>query len=229
MAIPWKILERTLTPDGLLELRQRGPKDFQIALGGMVLMNSAANRSEEALGKLACEGLASAKPRTLVAGLGLGFTLRSMLDVLPAHARVIAAELNPVVATWCEGPLAALTASAVKDPRVTVEITDVVKVIHRAANDPKQRFDAIVLDLYTGPHARSHPVTDPAYGTKAIEEMKRALHASGRLAVWGESHNAAYEDRLKRAGFTVTRHRPGTGGLKHVVYLAQRSATVREP
>ncbi len=220
MAIPWKILERAPTPDGLLELRQRGPKDFQIALGGMVLMNSAANRSEEALGKLACEGLAAPKPRTLVAGLGLGFTLRAMLDVLPAQAHVIAAELNPVVAKWCEGPLAELTSHAVADPRVTVEITDVVHVIRRAAADPEQRLDAIVLDLYTGPHARSHPVTDPAYGTKAIAEMKQALTPAGRLAVWGEAHNQAYEDRLKRGGFTVTRHRPGTGGLKHVVYLA---------
>ncbi len=220
MAIPWKILERAATPDGLLELRQRGPKDFQITIGGMVLMNSAANRSEEALGKLACTGLKAPAPRTLVAGLGLGFTLRSMLDALPAAARVIAAELNPVVAAWCEGPLAELTASAVKDPRVTVEIADVVHVIRRAATDAKQRLDAIVLDLYTGPHARSHPVTDPAYGTTAIAEMKRALNPGGRLAVWGEAANAAYEDRLKRGGFEVTRHRPGTGGLKHVVYVA---------
>jgi len=220
MAIPWKILERAPTPDGLLELRQRGPKDFQITLGGMVLMNSAANRSEEALGKLACTGLKAPAPRTLVAGLGLGFTLRSMLDALPAAARVIAAELNPVVAAWCEGPLAELTASAVKDPRVTVEIADVIHVIRRAATDAKQRLDAIVLDLYTGPHARSHPVTDPAYGTTAIAEMKRALNPGGRLAVWGEAANAAYEDRLKRGGFEVTRHRPGTGGLKHVVYVA---------
>ena len=220
MAIPWKILERAATPDGLLELRQRGPKDFQITIGGMVLMNSAANRSEEALGKLACTGLKAPAPRTLVAGLGLGFTLRSMLDALPAAARVLAAELNPVVAAWCEGPLAELTASAVKDPRVTVEIADVVHVIRRAATDAKQRLDAIVLDLYTGPHARSHPVTDPAYGTTAIAEMKRALNPGGRLAVWGEAANAAYEDRLKRGGFEVTRHRPGTGGLKHVVYVA---------
>ena len=224
MAIPWKILERAPTPDGLLELRQRGPRDFQIALGGMVLMNSAANRSEEALGKLACTDLASAAPRTLVAGLGLGFTLRSMLDVLPASAHVIAAELNPVVATWCAGPLAELTSSAVKDPRVVVEITDVVKVIRRAATEPAQRLDAIVLDLYTGPHARSHPVTDPAYGSTAIAEMRRALNPGGRLAVWGEAANAAYEDRLKRGGFDVSRHRPGSGGLKHVVYLAQRGS-----
>ena len=103
---------------------------------------------------------------------------------------------------------------------MTVEIADVVHVIRRAATDPKQRLDAIVLDLYTGPHARSHPVTDPAYGTTAIAEMKRALNPGGRLAVWGEAANAAYEDRLKRGGFEVTRHRPGTGGLKHVVYVA---------
>jgi spermidine synthase len=223
MAIPWKILERTATPDGLLELRKRGPKDFQIALSGMVLMNSAANRSEEALGKLACTDLrSSGAARVLVAGLGLGFTLRAVLDALPAGAQVIVAELNPVVAEWCKGPLADLTASAATDPRVTLEIADVVNVIRRAAGDPQRRLDAIVLDLYTGPHAGSHPRNDPAYGTTAIAEMKRALSPHGRLAVWGEAANQAYEERLTRGGFKVARHRPGTGGLRHVVYLAQR-------
>ena len=43
-------------------------------------------------------------------------------------------------------------------------------------------------------------------------------------SVGGEAANQAYEDRLTRGGFKVSRHRPGAGGLRHVVYLAQRPA-----
>lgn len=221
MALAWKTLQKITTREGVLELRARGPTEFHITLGGLMLMNSTARRSEEALGALACAPFgAHPAPRALVAGLGLGFTLKAMLEALPRSARVTVAELNPVVVDWCRGPLAALTESSLDDARVTVEVTDVTKVIGRAASDASQRFDAIVLDLYTGPHARSDKRGDPFYGSIAIEQMKRALNRGGRLAVWGEAHDAGYEKRLQHAGFTVSRRRPGRGGLRHVVYLA---------
>lgn len=222
MALPWKTLEKVQTREGVLELRQRGPTEFHITLGGLVLMNSMARRSEEALGSMACKPLAlRPAPRALVAGLGLGYTLRAMLDTLPASAQVTVAELNEVVVAWCRGPLAVLTSSALSDPRVTLEVTDVTNVIKQAAAG--QPFDAIVLDLYTGPHARSDKRDDPFYGSVAIDRMRRALTPGGVLAVWGEAHDAGYEKRLQQAGFTVARHRPGHGGLRHVVYLARAS------
>src|SRR5512138_2459659 len=147
MAQPWNTIASAPTADGLLELRQRGAKDFLIMIGPQVLMNSLANRSEVVLGQLGCGHLAThPAPRVLVGGLGMGFTLRAVLDALPATARVVVAELNPVVPTWCQGPLALLTNSAVTDPRVTVEITDVARLIrHVATSGGVDRFDAIVL------------------------------------------------------------------------------------
>ncbi|HBT83941.1 MAG TPA: spermidine synthase, partial [Desulfuromonas sp.] len=80
MAQPWIVLDRIATAEGVLELRQRGPRDFLITVGGLVLMNSLAHRSEVVLGQLACAGLATAAaPRVLVGGLGMGFTLRAVL------------------------------------------------------------------------------------------------------------------------------------------------------
>jgi len=52
MARPWQTIERVSTESGLLELRKRGERDFLITVGGQVLMNSMANRSEVALGSL---------------------------------------------------------------------------------------------------------------------------------------------------------------------------------
>ncbi|OGU15116.1 MAG: spermidine synthase [Geobacteraceae bacterium GWC2_53_11] len=222
MAQPWKIIESRMTDEGALELRQRGEKDFMIMIGSQVLMNSMANRSEVVLGQLGCGHLKEADaPQVLVGGLGMGFTLRAVLDSLPASARVVVAELNPVVREWCRGPLAALTGNAVDDPRVTVEIGDVAHLIRRSAvNGGDERFDAIVLDLYRGPHAKTHPSNDPLYGSRAIDNMRAALKPCGTVAVWGEQYDESFDKRLQSAGFTVTTERPGRGGLRHAVFLA---------
>lgn len=223
MAQPWKTLESIATDEGTLELRQRGERDFLIMIGSQVLMNSLANRSEVMLGQLACGHLKeSESPRVLVGGLGMGFTLKAVLDTLPPAAQVVVAELNPTVVEWCRGPLAALTENAVADPRVSVEIGDVAHRIRRSAvNGGDARFDAIVLDLYRGPHAKTHYSDDPLYGSRAIENMRAALKPCGVVAVWGEQYDESFDKRLRSAGFTVTTDRPGRGGLRHVVFLAQ--------
>lgn len=224
MALPWIIIDTIETEEGALQLRQRGTKDFLITIGTQVLMNSSAHRSEVALGELACAQLQQhPRPRVLVGGLGMGFTLRSVLDQLPATARVVVAELNPVVVQWCQGPLAVLTAGAVKDPRVVVEIGDVAALIKRSAVSAGEAgYDAIVLDLYRGPHFYADAENDPLYGSKAIIAARQALKTGGVLAVWGENYDERFVQRLKRAGFSTNVHRPGRGGLLHAVFLAIR-------
>lgn len=228
MARPWHTVDRAVTPDGVLELRRRGERDFLITVDGRVLMNSAAHRSEQALGRLACDAMRPRKggaPRVLVGGLGMGFTLRAVLDACPAGSRVVVAELNPVVVEWCRGPLAELTGAAVRDPRVAIALEDVAVVLHRHAHGaPEQRFDAVILDLFEGPHAGSDKRDDPLYGREAIETTRAALRPDGVFAVWGENRDAGFEKRLRAAGFSVTRERPGRGGLRHVVYVATARA-----
>ncbi|MDD2318965.1 MAG: spermidine synthase [Geobacteraceae bacterium] len=223
MAQPWKVIESVATADGTLELRQRGERDFLIVIGGQVLMNSLANRSEIVLGQHGCAHLKGRTgARVLVGGLGMGCTLRGVLDTLTADAQVVVAELNPVVPEWCRGPLALLTDSAITDCRVMLEICDVTTLIRSAAaSGGAARFDAIVLDLYRGPHARTDRVRDPFYGSRAIESMRKALLPGGVLAVWGENYDEGYVQRLRGAGFTVATERPGRGGLRHVVFLAR--------
>ena len=229
MAIPWKIVDSIATPEGLLELRQRGVKDFLITIGPCVLMNSSAHRSEVALGRLACSDLQRRdSPRVLVGGLGMGYTLRAVLDTLPETGRVVVAELNPVVPVWCRGPLADLTDHAVDDPRVTIEIVNVAGLVRKSARAPgNEGFDAVVFDLYTGPDAGSHKRNDPLYGSIAIDNVRAALKQGGVFAVWGEQYDAGFFQRLQAAGFTVTTERPGRGGLRHVVYVARMPDKVR--
>lgn len=223
MAQPWKTIDSVMTEEGILELRQRGERDFLIMIGSQVLMNSLSNRSELVLGQLGCANLKNSnRPRVLVGGLGMGYTLKAMLDTLPLTAEVTVAELNPRVAEWCRQPLAILTNRAVDDPRVAVEIADVAHIIHTIAlKGGDSRYDAIVLDLYRGPHAKTDQVKDPLYGSQAIKNLQRALNPGGIVAVWGEQYDEGFEQRLKKAGFVTSISRPGRGGLRHVVFVGQ--------
>jgi spermidine synthase len=216
---PWRTIASVATADGALELRQRGPLDFLIVIAGRVLMTSAARRSEEDLATLACGAVAARpRPRVLIGGLGMAYTLRAALDALPAAAEVVVAELTREVVDWCRGPMRDLTAGAVDDPRVTIELGDVADVIAGAAPG---RFDAIVLDLYEGPHQASQSSRDPFYSAAAIGRSRRALAKGGVFAIWSEEADAPFEQRLRAGGFAVEVHRSGKGGRQHVVYLAR--------
>ncbi len=224
MTRPWRTIESVATPEGLLELRRRGGEgevgEFLIVIGGRVLMTSSARRSEEDLARLACGEIAGrARPRVLIGGLGMGFTLRAALDALPGAARVVVAEITPRVEAWCRGPMAGLTGGAVADPRVTVRIGDVAQVI--AAARPGE-WDAIILDLYEGPNAATQRGDDPFYGREALARAHRAIAAGGVLAIWSEDPDAAFEKRFAAAGFAVSIHRSGRGGRTHLIYVGKR-------
>ncbi|HEX7599688.1 MAG TPA: spermidine synthase [Polyangia bacterium] len=218
--LPWKTIERVKTPEGVLELRQRSERDFLITIAGRVLMTSTAHRSEDKLAELSCAALTGRPhPRILIGGLGMGFTLRSALDRLPALAKVTVVDLNAQVVAWNRGPLGMLTQGACDDARVKVVVADVAQVI---AQTPANHFDAIVFDLYEGPHATLNRHRDPLYGNEALERTWRALRPDGMFAVWSEERDQPFEARLAAAGFLAHRQSGGKGGRIHVIYTATR-------
>ena len=218
--VPWKVLAQVATTEGKLQLRQRNAREFLITIDGRVLMTSAERSSEQAVATLACKRLVGKKaPRVLIGGLGMAYTVRAALDVLPKTAKVTVAELTPEVETWNRGPLALLTRGAVLDPRVKVVIQDVARVIEQA---PPGHYDAIVLDLYEGPHAAQKRENDPFYGRAALERSFAALAPGGVLAIWSEEINSVFKKRMIEAGFETTVQHPG-GSRAYVVYLGRRS------
>ncbi len=217
-----EIVDSVDTADGRLELLRLGDDEWEILIDRRTLMTSRFNRSEMALGEMACRPLADhPAPRVIVAGLGMGYTLRAVLDVLPGDAEVLVADINSVVVDWCRWRLGALCDNVLDDPRVRLEIVDVgVPIARGASGDEKDRYDAIVLDLYEGPYAVPAGQEDPLFGRSALERARAALRAHGCLAVWSEQPVASFERRLRSSGFRCERRRPGHKGPRHVVYLA---------
>jgi spermidine synthase len=156
----------------------------------------------------------------LIGGLGMACTLRAALDALPAGAAVVVAELHETIVRWCRGPLAGLSGGAVDDPRVEVRVGDVAEAIRAAAAPSGPRFDAVMLDLYEGPYPAAQPTAHPHYGPAALARTRAALAPGGVFAVWSEEPDARFERALAAAGFAVRRERPGRGGRRHAVYVA---------
>lgn len=222
--IPWRELGRTRVPGGSGELRlmQRGA-EFSMALGTIELMNSRLSGSEEALADLSCGRIADRpRPRILLGGLGMGFTLRAALARLGPEARIEVAELVPAVVDWARGPLAAIFAGSLSDPRVDIRIGDVGEVM-RSASSP---YDAILLDVDNGPEGLTRDSNDALYTIAGLIAAQRALRPGGILAVWSSKPDRTFTKRLAGAGYAVeevrARAHRGRAGASHTIWIATR-------
>src|SRR5918993_137459 len=105
----WELLGETSAPDGTDIRLTRRAGEYVILANGKPLMSSRLHGSEEALATLGCvDARALTQPRVLVGGLGMGFTLRAVLDFLPSTAIITVAELVPAVIEWNRASLAPL-------------------------------------------------------------------------------------------------------------------------
>jgi spermidine synthase len=221
--IPWETLDTATIPGGAetLRLKRRGT-EFSIMLGANELMNSRLSGSEEGLARLTVERLSASASRILIGGLGMGFTLRAAMPLLPPGVHVTVAELVPAVVAWARGPLAGLHADSLDDPRVTIVERDVGAIIEKES----AAWDAIMLDVDNGPEGLSREGNDALYSARGLRAAFAALTPGGVLSVWSSGPNPAFTHRLRQAGFTVeeVRIRAGTTrrGARHVIWLATR-------
>lgn len=206
-----------------MTLTRRG-NEYVIHADGKSLMSSRMHGSEEALAALACRGLGSrAAPRVLVGGLGMGFTLRATLDLLPPDASVVVAELVPAVVEWNRGPLGPLAGHPLADRRVRVELGDVAVVLRAS----RAAFDAVLLDVDNGPRAFTASDNAALYDDRGLAAIRAALAEDGTLAVWSAWDDRKFEHRLRHAGFEVAaervRGRLRRGGPHHTIFVARLS------
>ena len=223
---PTEILARAPTGDGdeMTLTRRDGAYYLNLRSSGE-LMTSRAHGSERALATLACAAMPRLPcPRVLVGGLGFGYTLRAALDVLPAGAQVVVAELFDLVLTANRGEVGELAGRPLDDPRVSVRMGDVKDALGDAT------FDAILLDVDNGPEAFTLAANSRLYSGKGLARLARSLSSRGILGIWSNAEGPPGEAVLRRfegAGFFIpwverTRSREGGRGAHHTIVLARR-------
>jgi spermidine synthase len=195
--------------------------EFSIMLGDNQLMNSRLGGSEEALAVIACERIrARERPRVLIGGLGMGFTLRAALSALGTEARIVVAELVPAVLVWVQTSMAEVFGKSLTDPRASIHEADVGHLI-RTGRSP---FDAILLDVDNGPEGLTRKRNDGLYDLEGLGAARLMLGRGGVLAVWSSGPNPNFVQRLCKTGFDVKEVRVranGTrGGAHHVIWIA---------
>ena len=224
---PWQLLGRGQTPGGGtdLVLYQRD-SEFSLQADNRELMNSRVHGSEEAMARLGCQNLTKHPgARVLIGGLGMGYSVRTALDVLGEDARVVVAELVPAVVEWNRGVLADLAGRPLDDRRAELHEADVVQLIRAARGD----YDAIMLDVDNGAEALVRKGNNWLYSLPGLTTTYAALRRGGVLATWSADPEPAFVRRLRRAGFKVdefkVRARGGSNrkvGAHQVVWIATR-------
>ncbi len=226
---PLEELGRAEIDGSLLQLRRRD-RDFHLTLDGQELMSTRVHGSEVVLAELGCAHTKTkAKPRVLIGGLGLGFTLRAALDQVGPGAEVHVAEIVPEVVEWNRAYLSERQRGAMDDPRTRIVPADVWEPI---ADGP---WDAILLDTDNGPQAWCLDGNSRLYGRRGLARLHANLADDGVLAIWCAQAEPLFVRHLKKAGFDARleqargQHTPGQKGkgFRHAVLVgAKRPAVV---
>lgn len=222
---PFETVAAARTPDGReLSLHRRGD-DWFIQLDGDELMSTRRSASERALGELACRALDGVRrPRVLIGGLGLGFTLRAVLDGL-GPAEVVVAEVFPDVVEWGRTHLRDVHGPSLGDPRLRIDARDVWDLLA-----PGSAWDAVLLDVDNGPEAWCLDRNERLYADAGLARIASSLAPSGVLAVWSARPAPGLERRLRAAGWEVADHpvhAHGAKGTRHHVIVARRAGPAR--
>jgi spermidine synthase len=220
---PRELIATAEVPGGPAMSLWRHAGHFMIMLGRDELMSSRMSGSEEALAVMTLARLKNAAgAHVLIGGYGMGFTLRAALASLGPGGRVTLAELMPEVIDWARGPMAALTADCLDDPRLRLIGGDVAAAIAEG----RGAFDAILLDVDNGPDGLTRAGNDGLYAPDGLARAKAALRLGGVLAVWSAARDDGFTRRLRTAGFDVdpvtVRARSNGKGPRHVIWFARK-------
>ena len=212
------VLDRREGPYGEVVLRRHGEL-LQIIANGCFLMDTSDGRSERLLVDAARDALDSRpEPHVLIGGLGVGFSLaHAAAD--PRWGRITVVEREPAIVEWHRsGPLSALSAAALADPRTEIVKTDLVAFV----NETCATFDALCLDIDNGPEPLVRASNATLYGREGLDLLRNALTDEGRVLLWSGFESASFEATAREAGFSVTRRLVANGPrpeLDHHIYV----------
>ncbi|MEX1044906.1 MAG: hypothetical protein WEC73_02150 [Chthoniobacterales bacterium] len=196
--IPFRNLAETRTPDGSRFSLHEHEGEYFLKLNGRQLMGSNSTVSELLLADLACKFRHKVeRPGVLIGGLGLGFSLRRVLEIVGPAASVQVAELLPDVVAWNREFLMELNGKLLDDPRVEIVTGDVFDCMKNCPGG----YDAILLDVDNGPTSFVQPENSRLYSAKGLSMIRRSLRPYGRVAFWSAEPEPTFLTSLARAGF----------------------------
>lgn len=205
--IPTKNLGVTHTPDGSRFSLHEHDGDYSLKINGEQLMTSNWTLSERLLADYGCPGKPPVKAkRVLIGGLGLGYSMKRVIELVGPDAEVVVAELLPEVIQWNRDHLMEVNGHLMDDPRVTIFQGDVYEQILRAAHGKDEKWDAILMDTDNGPTALIQPQNRQMYDRNGSRLIYDSLSPGSRVAFWAAGEEPGFEKRLRKFGFRTERY-----------------------
>jgi spermidine synthase len=219
----WTHIASAASDGSRLDLYERNGV-FMIRADGWELMNGAHHASEDQLGRLAGLLARASHPAILLGGLGLGYTLASLLEALQGRfgvvrASITVAERSGAVLQWF-GSFVKPGFAAALPAGVRLVESDVVDWLGVGRG-----WDVIVLDVDNGPAALSAPGNAVLYGEHGLARCRDSLAPSGHLLLWAGFEDREFVARACAVGFSVARGYvmlPNRPDQAHVLYVLSR-------
>jgi spermidine synthase len=195
-----ELVDRQVEDGGVtVELYRRG-EAYEVVLDGKRVIASDVRRSERSLVELAMAPLRGRDDvGVLLGGLGMGFTLRALLDV--GVRRVDVVECSRAIVDWDARYFAGVNGDALKDPRVKLHAAELGAFLKQlrlgAAEQPPEGWLALLLDLDEGPLTLSRPSNAGFYTDEGLERLEAALRPGGVLALWTSARDIELMKRLQ--------------------------------
>ena len=217
---PTNNLAASTSPDGETLLLQEHDGEYFLKVGGVPLMSTTACLSEQMMAELAC-GPGGRTQRVLIGGLGFGFTLRKVLELVSADSDVEVAELLQVIIDWNREYLWAVNGALLDDRRVKVLKKDVFKIMQSGG-----MYDAILLDVDNSPDPLVQKGNGRLYQRRGLEIARAALRANGRVIYWSAHEDPGFVRLLRKVFARVeaipARAYPKAKRFTHTLFVAER-------
>jgi len=195
--VTYRELARAESPRGEVVLRERtdedaaGPAVLELRVNGVFVMDSRETTTEQALAAAALSHVD--EPRSVVvAGLGLGYTVRAVLTDQRVE-RVAVVEVEEALVGWMRDGTVPHGPSFLADERVAVVVADVRQAVAEAG---PATYDLVLLDVDNGPGFLVHEANAEVYEAPFLRAVHALLRPGGAVAVWSAAQAPGLRESL---------------------------------
>ncbi len=196
-AVTTSELARAVSPRGEVVLRERadddgaGPAVLELRVNGVFVMDSLETTTEQALATAALAQVA--EPRAVVvAGLGLGYTVRAVLTDQRVE-RVACVEVEEALVGWMRDGTVPHGPSFLADERLSVVCADIRQAVAEAA---PSTYDLVLLDVDNGPGYLVHEGNAAVYEEPFLHSVRAVLRDGGAVVVWSAAESPQLRETL---------------------------------